>query len=109
MGALAGLALGWAILPWLRQLDVAPGIAFFLAGTRITPAITTGSVVVALAGAALAGLLPLVLARHGDLADDLRKGSRSVTLSPAAVRWQNGMVVFQTAISVSMPTAMLCV
>jgi len=57
------------------------------------------SAAVAVIAGLVAGVLPAWLTRKINLSDALRAGGRSTTLSPAALRWQKGMVVVQAALS----------
>lgn len=99
-GGLLGLMLARLALPALRNLDVSPALALFMDNLRLDLTVLLWSAAAVLAAGLVAGILPAWFGRRAQLADVLRSASRSASLSPAALRWQKGMVLAQ---------AMLCV
>ena len=100
-GALLGVAATGVVVPWLRGLDLNQTLTFFTSQIRIDRSVLAVTVAVAIFCGLAAGVLPAVFSRNTDLAVSLRSGaSRSTTLSPAALRWQQIMVVLQAALSV---------
>ena len=100
-GAIVGVvATGFAV-PWLRGLELSPTLTFFTSQIRVDPYVLAATAIVAIVCGLAAGVLPAVFSRGTDLAVSLQgSGSRSTTLSPAALRWQRMMVVLQAALSV---------
>ena len=100
-GAILGVAAMGAVVPWLRGLDLNPTLTFFTSQIQLDPLVITVTAVVAMLSGLAAGVLPAVFNRNTDLAASLGGGgSRTATLSPAALRWQQLMVVLQAALSV---------
>jgi putative ABC transport system permease protein len=100
-GALLGLAATAIVVPWLRGLDLNQTLTFFTSQIRIDPVVLGATAIVAMLCGLAAGVLPAVFTRNTDLAVSLRSGgTRSTTLSPAALRWQQAMVVLQAGLSV---------
>lgn len=102
VGAIAaiGAVATRLLLPWLRQLELGPNLALFMADVSLDRTVLAVSVLVALVSGVFAGVLPAWFSRNADLTDALRSGSRTATLSPAALRWQQAMVFGQAALSV---------
>jgi putative ABC transport system permease protein len=100
-GAILGLVAAGLAVPWLRALDLDQTLTFFTNQIRIDPFVLGVTVSVAVLCGLAAGVLPAVFSRNTDLALSLRSGgTRSTTLSPAALRWQQTMVVLQAGLSV---------
>jgi predicted permease len=100
-GAMIGAGATWLALPVLRHLDVIPTLTFFTSRISIDGGGLLGTALVATLCGLAAGVLPAVFSRGTDLAVALRSGgTRSTTLSPAALRWQKAMVIVQAALSV---------
>ena len=100
-GAILGLAAAGLAVPWLRALDLNQTLTFFTNQVRIDPFVLGVTALVAVLCGLAAGVLPAVFSRNTDLAVSLRSGgTRSTTLSPAALRWQQTMVVLQAGLSV---------
>ena len=102
-GAVLGLGLTWVAIPWLRGLALNRTQSFFTTQIGIDAGVLALTAGVAVIGGLAAGILPALFSRNTDLAVALRAGggTRSVTLSPAALRWQQAMVVVQAALSVT--------
>ena len=100
LGAVLGVASTRLIVPWLRHLDLNQTLTFFTSQIRLDPSVLFASAVVAVLSGLAAGILPAFFSRNADVATELRAGARSATLSPAALRWQQTMVVLQAALSV---------
>ena len=100
-GAILGVvATGFAV-PWLRGLDLNQTLTFFTSQIRVDPYVLGTTAIVAMLCGLAAGVLPAVFSRGTDLGVSLRTGgTRSTTLSPAALRWQRMLVVLQAALSV---------
>lgn len=99
-GAVAGIVLSRVALWGVGRLEFGPGLAYFTANLTPDALVLATSAGVAAVAAMLAGALPAWFTRRAELADTLRPGTRAVTLSPAALRWQKGMVLAQAALSV---------
>ena len=100
-GALLGLAATAIAVPWLRGLDLSQTLTFFTSQIRVDPFVLGTTAIVAMLCGLAAGVLPVAFTRNTDLAVSLRSGgTRSTTLSPAALRWQQAMVVLQAGLSV---------
>ena len=104
-GAGVGLALSVGALPLLRSMEVGPILSLFLENLELDLRVLAVSVATAGAAGLLAGFVPAWLAARGDVGASLRAGGRSTTLSPAAVRWQKGMVLSQVAVTVVLGSA----
>jgi putative ABC transport system permease protein len=100
LGAALGLTLAALSLPWLRSMDVGRALGFFMRDLKLDVRVLAVSAVTAIAAALLAGLVPAWLAARGDVGDSLRSGGRLSSLSPAAVKWQKGMVLAQVTLTV---------
>jgi putative ABC transport system permease protein len=98
-GAVVGVAVTFLAVPWLRGLEL-PALTYFTSRIALDRGVLAASAAVAVIAGLGAGVLPAWFSRRIDLAQSLRAGARSVTLSPAALRWQQGMVVVQAALSV---------
>jgi predicted permease len=98
-GAAVAVGVTGLAVPWLRGLEL-PGLSYFTSRISLDGGVLAVSAAVAVVAGLLAGALPAWFSRKSDLALTLRAGSRSMTLSPAALRWQQGMVVVQAALSV---------
>ncbi|HEY2375640.1 MAG TPA: ABC transporter permease [Gemmatimonadaceae bacterium] len=105
VGAALGVGLTRLIVPWLRHLDLNQSVAFFTSQITLDGSVLLASATVAILSGLAAGVLPAVFTRNSDVATTLRSGARSATLSPAALRWQQAMVVVQAALSVVILTA----
>jgi putative ABC transport system permease protein len=100
-GAIVGVVATGLALPWLRGLDLNPTLAYFTSQIRVDPYVLGVSAIVAVLCGLATGVLPALFSRGADLAVSLRTGgTRSTTMSPAALRWQRMMVVLQAALSV---------
>lgn len=101
-GAVLGVGVTTLVIPSLRRLELNPTLSFFTSQIRIDVGVLFVTAVIAVLCGLAAGVLPVVFSRKTDLAVALRAGggTRSVTLSPAALRWQQAMVVLQAALSV---------
>lgn len=99
-GAALGVLVARAALWGIAQIEFGPSLAFFSAHLAPDAAVLAASAGVAAIATVLAGALPAWLTRRAPLADTLRPGTRAVTLSPAALRWQKAMVFGQAALSV---------
>lgn len=101
-GAVLGIGVTALIVPSLRRLDLNQTLTFFTSQIEIDGGVLLVTTVVAALCGLAAGVLPVVFSRKTDLAVALRSGggARSVTLSPAALRSQQAMVVLQASLSV---------
>jgi putative ABC transport system permease protein len=97
-GAALGVGLTQLIVPWLRHLDLNRTLTFFTSQITLDTSVLFASAATAVVCGLAAGLLPALFSRRADLATSLQ--TRSATLSPAALRWQQAMVVMQAALSV---------
>ena len=97
-GAVIAVGATWLAIPWLRGLDL-PSLTYFTPRITLDGGVLAVSAAVAVIAGLLAGVLPAWFSRRIDLAQSLRSSGRSITLSPAALRWQKGMVVVQAALS----------
>jgi len=98
-GAVIAVCLTRLAVPVLRGLEL-PGLTYFTSRIALDGGVLAVSAGIAVVAGLAAGVLPAWFGRRIDLASSLRAGARSVTLSPAALRWQQGMVVVQAALSV---------
>jgi predicted permease len=98
-GAVIGVGVTYLAVPWLRGLEL-PNLAYFTSRISLDGGVLTMSAAVTVITALIAGVLPAWFSRKNDLGQTLRSSARSTTLSPAALRWQQGMVVLQAALSV---------
>lgn len=103
IGAALGVGTTQLIIPWLRSLELNQTITFFTSQITLDPGVLFVSAAVAALSGLAAGLLPALFSRDTDLARALQ--ARGTTLSPAALRWQQLMVVVQAALSVVILTA----
>lgn len=99
-GAMIGVALARVAIWGIGRLEFGPGLDYFTTNLVPDSTVLVASAGVAALAAMLAGALPAWFTRRAELADTLRPGTRAVTLSPAALRWQKGMVLAQAALSV---------
>jgi predicted permease len=99
-GAVLGIVLTRLVLPWLRHLELNRTQSYFMARVELDASVLAVTAICAIVAGIVAGVLPGWFSRNTDLAYELRAGSRSATLSPAALRWQQAMVVLQAALSV---------
>jgi len=97
-GAVIAIGATWLAIPWLRGLDL-PSLTYFTSRITVDGGVLAVSAAVAVVAGLLAGVLPAWFSRKIDLGQSLRSSGRSITLSPAALRWQKGMVVVQAALS----------
>jgi predicted permease len=105
VGGLVGQLLARLALPAIRQLDVSPALALFMANLHLDTGVLLWSAGAALLSGMLAGILPSWFGRGTELADALRSSSRSASLSRAALRWQKAMVFGQAMLSVIIVSA----
>lgn len=99
-GAVVGVGVTGLAIPWLRGLDLGRTLTLFTSRISLDGGVLAVSAVVAVIAGLVAGVLPAWFSRRSDIVQSLRAGGRSATLSPAALRWQQGMVVVQAALSV---------
>lgn len=99
-GAAAGLVIARIAIPAVRQLDVTPSLALFMAHLQLDTGVLLWSAATALIAGALSGVLPSLFGRHVAMGETLRSSSRNASMSPAAVRWQKGMVLAQATLTV---------
>jgi putative ABC transport system permease protein len=99
-GTVVGWGLGWLFLPAVRLLDSTPALAYFLGGVRMDWGVLGVSTAVATVAALLAAAVPAWFGRRTDPARSLDGAGRGSSPSRAAVRWQQGLVVAQAALSV---------
>lgn len=99
-GTVLGFAFAQLAVPWLRSLDINPQLTYFTQRIEFDSNVLIFGVLVAIVSGLVAGVLPAWFSRKSNLTDSLRSGSRTMTLSPAALRWQQGMVFLQAALSV---------
>jgi predicted permease len=101
-GALLGLAITWLVVPSLRRLDLNQTLSYFTSQIRLDGKVLFATAAVTVLCGLAAGILPVLFSRNTDLAVALRSGAgtRGATLSPGALRWQQAMVVMQSALSV---------
>ena len=104
-GAALGVPLAWLALRTLQQLDLGPTVSVFVAKAHIDPGILLATAAIAVVSALAAAALPAWFNRDASLGDALRLSSRSATLSPQALRWQQAMVVGQAALSAAILAA----
>ncbi len=100
VGGVLGLLLAQLALPALQRLNPNPALAGFLDRLELdggTMGFGAGQV---LGMAFLAGLLPAWQSRSVAFTEALRSESRGASLGRGALRWQQAMVVVQTAVSV---------
>jgi putative ABC transport system permease protein len=97
-GAIIAIGATWLAIPWLRSVDL-PSLTYFTSRITLDAGVLAVSATVAVVAGLAAGLLPAWFTRKIDLAQSLRSSGRSITLSPAALRWQKGMVIVQAALS----------
>ena len=99
-GAALGVAVSGLVVRWLQRLDLTPNLNYFTARIELDATVLAATLVATVIAGVAAGVLPAWFTRYIHLANDLRSGARSATLSPAALRWQQAMVFAQTALSV---------
>ena len=101
-GALLGVGITWLAVPSLQQLQLNQTLTFFTSQIHVDVGVLLLTAAVAAIAGLAAGVLPVLFNRRTDLAIALRSGggSRTVTLSPTALRSQHAMVVAQAALSV---------
>lgn len=99
-GSVAGLLLGVFAIAGLKRLEVTRALAIFFAELRVDPMLIIWSLSAALIAGVLAGVLPGWIHRRLELARTLRSSSRGASISQEALRWQKGVVVVQTGLSV---------
>jgi putative ABC transport system permease protein len=97
-GAVIAIGATRLAIPWLRGVNL-PSLAYFTSRITLDGAVLAMSAAVAVVAGLVAGMLPAWFNRRIDLAQSLLSGGRSMTHSPAALRWQKGMVVVQAALS----------
>lgn len=100
VGGVAGLLLANAALPALAYLNPNPAFNTFIEDLSLEP-MTLGFTGLMILGTALiAGILPALHARRTNLDGVLREGGRNGGAGPTTLRWQRGLVIVQSAISV---------
>ncbi len=99
-GAVFGIGLARLAIPWVKSLDINPTLTSLIERVDLDASVLLLSASVAVVAGLLAGVLPAWFSRNADLVDGLRTGSRGATLTRAALRWQQGMVFAQAAVSV---------
>jgi putative ABC transport system permease protein len=99
LGGLAGLLFARVAVPYVRGLDVSPALAVFLSALRIDWLVLLVSALTVAGAGIIAGVLPARFAGKSSLGDPLRAASRSVSLSPSAIRWQKVMVLVQATLA----------
>lgn len=97
-GAVGGLALARAILYGVGRLDATPQFALYLGRLTVDGSVLLWSAAVAALAGVAAGALPALLGRKSALGDTLRSSRAAPT--PAALRWQKGMVLAQAVLTV---------
>ena len=97
-GAVIAVGATRLTIPWLRSVNL-PSATYFTSRVTLDGGVLAVSAAVAVIAGLVAGVLPAWFSRKIDLAQSLRSGGRSMTLSPTALRWQKGMVVVQAALS----------
>jgi putative ABC transport system permease protein len=97
-GAAIAVGVTWLAIPWLRGVEL-PSLTYFTSRIVLDGGVLAMSATVAVIAGLVAGVVPAWFSRKIDLAQSLRSSGRSITLSPAALRWQKGMVVIQAALS----------
>ncbi len=100
LGGLLGVLLARLALPLLQSLNPNPQLADFLARLTLDRGTLLFAASLVLGTGLIAGLLPAWQARRTSLVEALRSESRGASLSRAALRSQQAMVVLQAAISV---------
>jgi predicted permease len=104
-GAAVGVLLAYVALRTLQQFDLGPTVTVLVGQARLDGSVLAVTAGIAVISGLVAGALPAWFSRGEGLADALRASSRSATLSPAALRWQKGMVVGQAALSAAILAA----
>ena len=84
-GAVLGVLLAWAALPWIRRLQINPQLTYFMQRIELDATVLIVSIAIAGIAAVVAGVLPAWFNRNIDLVDGLRSGARGASLSPAAM------------------------
>ena len=105
VGFAGGLVGAQLALSFLRGVDLGPALGYFIGALRLDGSVLLFSAGLAAVTAVIAGTLPAWLGGRVDLGAALRASSRSMTLSPGAIRWQKAMVVVQAALSVMVLSA----
>lgn len=104
-GGLGGLVVARVALYAFHQLDLGVPVSLFVAQAELDSGVLAISAVVALIAGLAAGVAPAWFTRGAELSQVFRSASRSTTLSPGALRLQKGMVVIQSALSVTVLAA----
>lgn len=99
-GFVVGVALSFALLATVRQLDLGPQLGFFMRQARVDGMVLLICIPIAAVVAIVAGALPALVNRRAALAQALRSSSRSASHSAGALRLQRAMVVLQASLSV---------
>ncbi|HYV96722.1 MAG TPA: FtsX-like permease family protein, partial [Gemmatimonadaceae bacterium] len=99
-GGVLGAGAAWLAMPFLRGLDINPTLTTFTSRIELDATVLFISGAVAVVAGLAAAVLPAWFNRREDLSGMLRENSRSVSLSRAVLRWQQGMVFAQAALSV---------
>lgn len=105
LGGIPGVALAGATLPALSHLNPNPALSAFLSGVRLDAATLGFAAALVLGTGLVVGLLPAWQARRTSFNEALRSGSRGASAGRAGLRWQQAMVVVQTAVAVLILTA----
>ena len=108
-GAVAGVALSYVALYFLRGFDLGPTVTPFVASAHLNLSVLGATVLAALVAGLIAGAIPISFARDTEIGDTLRSSSRSTTLSRGAMAWQKAMVLGQAALSVVILVAALLI
>ncbi|MEP6491327.1 MAG: ABC transporter permease [bacterium] len=98
-GAAVAVAATWLAIPWIRGWEL-PALSYFTSRISVDGGVLAVSAAVAAIAGIAAGALPAWFSRKSDLAQTIRAGGRSMTLSRGALRCQQGMVVVQAGLSV---------
>lgn len=100
IGGVLGVLLAALTLPLLQRLNPNPALAAFLTHLELDTATLQFAAALMLGTGLLAGLLPAWQSRAVSFTEALRSESRGASLGGSGLRWQQGMVVLQAAISV---------
>jgi putative ABC transport system permease protein len=100
VGGGLGVLLAMFSLPTLQRLNPNPALSGFLANVRLDGGTLAFAAALVAGTGLLAGLLPAWQARSVSFNEALRSESRGASLSRGALRWQQAMVVVQSAVSV---------
>jgi putative ABC transport system permease protein len=100
VGGGLGVLLAALSLPVLQELNPSQALGFYLAELELDGSTLAFAALLVLGTGLLAGLLPAWQSQAISFLEALRSESRGASLSRGALRWQQAMVVVQSAVSV---------